>query len=50
MASEVAITKGTSMMSAWLLGGGALLGTGAVATLLGYLAQVVCAWAGVPLG
>ena len=38
------------VVTAWLLGGTALLGTGAVATALGYLAQVVCAWAGVPLG
>lgn len=39
-----------SMVTAWLVGGGALLGTGAVATALGYLAQVVCAWAGLPIG
>lgn len=37
------------MTAAWLVGGGALIGTGAVAMALGYLAQVVCAWAGVPL-
>ena len=37
------------MTTAWLVGGGALIGTGAVATVLGYLAQVVCAWAGVTL-
>lgn len=37
------------MTYAGLVGSGALLGTGAVATALGYLAQVVFAWAGVPL-
>ncbi len=35
--------------TAWLVGVGALVGTGAVASALGYLAQVVLAWVGLPL-
>ncbi|MEO0604585.1 MAG: hypothetical protein AAF211_24335 [Myxococcota bacterium] len=37
------------MSTAWLMGVAALIGTGAMASALGYLAQVVFAWAGVPL-